>query len=450
LKIETDKEIRRTRVVMTQLRPHIKANEENHLTIGGVDAVELAEEFGTPLYVVDENRIRERYRQFYSAFSSLYPKVEVKYAYKANTSLAVLHILKQEGAGADILSAGELHISRKVGLDPEQIIFTGNNKTDEELEMALEEGVIINLDAIHELERLKKICEEKGKVAKISFRVNPSISLETHPHLATGLRESKFGIHEGEVIKAYSLAMDKDYFEISGIHMHIGSQITSTLPYEEAASKLLDLVGRLKNELGIDLEFVDIGGGVGIRYQAEQPYITPEDLARVIVPILESKIREYKLISPTLYLEPGRFIVGDSSIMLTKVSTIKQTPYKKFVGTDAGFHVLLRPAMYGAYHEVVVANKMNIKPEEKVDIAGNICEAGDILAKDRMLPRIEERDIIAFLDAGAYGIIMASQYNSRRRPAEVLVNDGKYELIREREEFADLLARQRVPERLLR
>jgi diaminopimelate decarboxylase len=430
-------------------RPHISSNDENHLTIGGVDVVKLADEFGTPLYVVDENRIRQRYREFYNAFSSLYPKVEVKYAYKANTSLAVLHILRQEGAGADILSAGELYIARKVGVKPEDIIFTGNNKTDDELEMALDEGVIINLDAIHELERLKKICERKGKVAKISFRVNPSVSPETHPHLATGLKESKFGIHEDEVVRAYSLAMDTDYFEVIGIHMHIGSQITQTSPFAEATSKLLDLAGHLKEELGVDLKFVDLGGGIGIRYEAEKPYITPQELAEVLIPIVKDKIQEYSLEEPTLYLEPGRYIVGDSAVMLAKVNTIKQTPYKKFIGVDAGFHALLRPVLYKAYHEVVIANKMNLKPEEKVDIAGNVCEAGDILARDRWLPKIESGDLIAFLDTGAYSIIMASQYNSRPRPAEVLVRDGEYELIRERESFDDLIAKQRVPRRLL-
>jgi diaminopimelate decarboxylase len=433
---------------MSQLRPHIKSNEKHHLTIGGADAVELAEEFGTPLYVVDENRVRERYREFYSAFAALYPKVEIKYAYKANTSLAVLRILCQEGAGADIVSGGELFIALKVGLKSEQIIFTGNNKTDEELEQAVDAGVIINLDAVHELERLRKLCEQKKKAVKISFRVNPAISLETHPHLATGLRESKFGIPGEEAVKAYKAALDCEYLKISGIHMHIGSQITSTKPYEEATSKLLDIAGRLKKGLGINLEFVDLGGGLGIRYREDQPFITPRDLARSLVPIIKNKIKEHSLKEPMLFLEPGRYIVGDSAIMLARVSTIKQSPYKKFIGVDAGFHVLLRLILYDAYHEAVVANKMNLKPSEVINIAGNICESGDILARDRKLPKIEKDDTIAFLDTGAYGIVMSSQYNSRPRCAEVLVSNGSYELIRKRETFEDLLARQKVPGRL--
>jgi diaminopimelate decarboxylase len=429
------------------MRPHIGVNEKNHLTIGEVDAVELAEEFGTPLYVVDEMRIRERYQEFRDAFSN-YPKVEVKYAYKANTSLAVLHILRQEGAGADVLSAGEIYLALKVGLRPEQIIFTGNNKTDEELELALEKGIIINFDAIHEMERLERICAAKGKKARVSFRVNPAVSPQTHPHLATGLMESKFGIPAEEALEAYSRAKESEYLEIRGIHMHIGSQITSTKPYEEAASKLLDIAGALKQKLGLDLEFIDFGGGVGICYEKDKPYITPRELAEMLIPIVESKIEAYGLEKPTLYFEPGRYIVGDSSILLMRVSTIKQTPHKKFVGVDAGFHVLLRPNLYSAYHEAVVANKAGLAGEERVDIAGNVCESGDILARDRLLPRIEEGDIIALMDVGAYGIIMASQYNSRPRPAEVLVNRGSYELIREREGIEDLISKQRVPGRL--
>jgi diaminopimelate decarboxylase len=425
------------------MRPHIEA-KDNHLIIGGVRAVELAEEFGTPLYVTDENRIRERYREFRDAFQEL--NVEIKYACKANTSIAVLNILRQEGAGADVLSEGELHIALEAGITPENIIFTGNNKTDAELEFALDAGVIINLDAVHELERLRKICEKKNKTAKISFRVNPSVSPDTHPHLSTGLKESKFGIPAEDVLNAYSRAKDKECFNISGIHMHIGSQITKTSPYEEAASKLFDIIGELK-ENGIELEFVDLGGGVGIRYQEEAEYITPKDLADAIVPIIKNKIEEHGLKEPTIYFEPGRFIVGDASIMLTKVSTIKEG-IKKFIGTDAGFHVLLRPILYGAYHEVAVANKMDMKKEETVDIVGNVCESGDVLARDRTLPKIEAGDIIAIMDTGAYGMIMASQYNSRPRPAEVLVSKGKYDLIRERETITDLLDKQSVPDRL--
>ncbi len=429
-------------------RPHMGVNEKGHLTLGGVDSVVLAEEFGTPLYVMDEGRIRERYREFRDAFSGLYPKVEIKYAYKANTSLAVCHILRQEDCGADVLSKGEIETALMVGLKSEKMIFTGNNKSDEELELAVEKGITINLDAVHELERLKGICTSKEKRTRISFRINPSVSPETHPRLATGLRESKFGIHEGEVVDAYGAAMDFELFHVAGIHMHIGSQILDTAPYKEATGKLFDLIGRLKEELNLDMEFVDLGGGLGIGYEGEKGIITPKDLASAIVPIVRKKIDAYSLEEPVLYLEPGRYIVGDSAIMLSRVSTVKRTPYKKFVGIDAGFNVFPRPVLYDAYHEVAVANKADSPPEEEVDIAGNVCESGDILARGRMLPKIDGGDLVAFLDAGAYCFMMASQYNLRPRPAEILVHDKKYELIREREDFQDLIAKQRVPKRL--
>jgi diaminopimelate decarboxylase len=429
------------------IRPHVTV-KDGHLALGGVDLVGLAEEFGTPLYVTDEDRIRQRYREFRDAFKTLYPKVQVCYACKANSSLALLHILRQEGAGADILSEGELFLVQEVGIAPEKVIFTGNNKTDRELEAALEAGVTINLDALHEMERLVGICKREDRKARVSFRVNPAVDPATHPHLSTGLRESKFGIPEEEVEGAYRRAMESGYLDIAGIHMHIGSQITTTSPYEEATSKLFDMVGMLKRELGLDLDFVDIGGGVGIRYQEDKPYITPADLAGVVVPIIKDKVSEHGLKEPVLYLEPGRYIVGDSAVMLTRVSTIKRTPHRTFIGTDAGFHVLARPTLYGSYHEVVVASRAEEAPAEKVDIAGNVCESGDILARDRMLPKIHAGDVLAFLDAGAYGFIMASQYNSRPRPAEILVHQGKYELIRERETFQDLVRHQRVPERL--
>ncbi|NOZ59542.1 MAG: diaminopimelate decarboxylase [Euryarchaeota archaeon] len=432
---------------MLDFRPHLGINQRGHLTLGGADLVELAEKYGTPLYVYDEQRIRQRYREFRDAFAG-YGDVLVCYACKANTSLAVLSILRHEGAGADIVSEGELYLALKAGFQAEKIIFTGNNKSDRELERAVEAGVVINLDSLHELERLIEIVEAQKAEAKVSFRVNPEVSPETHPHLATGLRESKFGIHEELVLKAYERALSCSRLDVAGIHMHIGSQITKVEPYVEATRRLFDIMGRLRRELNLELEFADLGGGVGIRYSAEQPYITPAQLAEALLPVIEEKLAEHSLPRPRLLFEPGRYIVGDAGVLLARVYTIKATPYKKFIGCDAGFNLLLRPAMYGAYHEVVVANRAGEAPAEEVTVAGNLCESGDLLAKDRSLPRIEKGDVLAFLDAGAYGFVMASQYNSRPRCAEVLVNRGRAELIRYAEDFEDLAAKQLVPERL--
>ncbi len=435
---------------MLGFRPHLAVNKAHHLTIGGVDTVQLAEEFGTPLYVIDEARVRARYSEFRDAFKKLYPATEVKYAYKANTSIAVCHILRQEGCGADVLSAGEIETALSVGLKPDDIIFTGNNKTEEELRLAVSKGIIMNIDAVHELRRLKRICSSMRKKARVSFRINPAVSPKTHPRLATGLKESKFGIHEAQAFEAYLEAMESKNMEVVGIHMHIGSQITDTSPYVEATGKLFDLVGRLKHERDLDLDFVDIGGGLGIRYQEDKPYITPQQLASAVVKVVKGKIKEHGLKKPRLFIEPGRYIVADAGLMLARVCTIKKTPYKMFVGVDAGFNTFPRPVLYEAYHEVVLANKAGQRGVEKVDVAGNVCESGDILARDRLLPRAEENDLVAFLDAGAYCSIMASQYNMRPRPAEILVNDGGYEVIRERESMEDLFLRQRVPKRLLR
>jgi len=428
-----------------RFKPHLGINEKSHLVIGGADCIELAEKFGTPLYVLDENRVRERYREFYSAFSSLYPKISIKYACKANTSLAVLKILKEEGAGIDVLSNGEIFIALKAGMKGRDIIYTSVNRSAEEFEFALKKGIVINLDSISEAKVLKEASEKTGKTPKISFRVNPAVSPQTHEKLATGLKESKFGVHEESAVEAYKFALENG-FKVRGIHMHIGSQITSVKPYAEAVQKLLDLAGKIKKELKIKLDFLDFGGGVGIAYREGQEFITAKELADAIVPIIKSKIEEHRLGEPELFFEPGRYIVGDAGILLARVNAVKRTPYKNFIGIDAGFNTLMRPAMYSAYHEVFIANKMNqTQSGEVFDIAGNICESGDILAKDRALPKPDKGDVIAFLDAGAYGIAMASQYNSRPLPAEVIVKDGKYEIIRERESLKSLIKNQKLP-----
>ncbi len=427
-----------------EYRPHMGINSEGHLTMGGADLVELAERYGTPLYVYDEQRIRERYREFRRAFSS-YSPLDVYYACKANSALAVLRVLRDEGAGADIVSEGELFLALRAGFEGERIIFTGNCKTDRELEAAVEAGVTVNLDSLDEVERLARIAGERGEEVRVCFRVNPEVSPETHPHLATGLRESKFGLHENLVVEGYRRALECEHFRVAGIHMHIGSQITSTSPFLAAAARLFDIAGRLKRELGLELEFADLGGGIGIRYTPEQSYITPVQLAEEMLPLIERKLEEHDLGRMRLIFEPGRYIVGDAGVLLTRVHTVKQTPFRFFAGCDAGFNLLLRPAMYGAHHEVVVANRAGAPPERVVSFAGNLCESGDLLARDRHVPEVRRGDVVAVLDAGAYGFAMSSQYNSRPRCAEVMVSSGRAEVIRQAESLEDLLDKQRLP-----
>jgi len=423
----------------------------NPLKMDFSDLIKIAKKNGTPTYVYYEDRIRENYREFYSAFNKRYKRVKVLYAYKANSNLAICHILRKEGSGADVVSKGELKTALNVGVPSEDIIFTNNCKTEEELQSALEAGILINIDSLDELQLLGRISNKKKKKAKISFRINPGVDPKTHSKVATGLRESKFGIHieNGLAFNAYRLAGEMQSMEILGIHMHIGSQITEVSPFVDGVEKLMEFVLRLKNELGIELKFVDIGGGLGIPYQEER-IATPEDLANAIIPVIK-KWNKRLSYEPELWLEPGRYLVGNSGILLCRVQSVKETPYKKFVNVDAGFNILLRPAMYNAYHRIRVLGKENENSTERYDIAGNICESGDILARDRELPKIIAGDILAILDTGAYGFSMSSRYNSRPLPAEVLIrSDGSVELIREREGFEDLFLHQRVPEDLKR
>lgn len=425
---------------MFQHRSHLGI-EDGHLTTGGVDVIALAERFGTPLYVMDESRLRANYQRFQSAF----PDADIYYAAKANYNIAVLKILAQEGAGADVFSDGELYCALRAGISPQKILFNGNSKTDAELEMAVQKGVRISVDSLDELKTLSKIASRHDAEAEMAFRVNPDVSPVTHPKISTGLKKSKFGIPHTEVVSAYKRASSLDGIKPVGIHCHIGSQILDVAPFTEATARVLDLVEGV-TELGIELEFVDMGGGLGIPYREDDVAPSPSDLADAILPIFDERTTSLG-ISPTLILEPGRYIVGDSTILLTRVNMVKRA-HKTFVGVDAGFSLLLRPVMYDAYHEVIAANKADQKSTEEYTVVGPICESGDILAKDRALPEIAKDDLIAFLDTGAYGFSMSSQYNGRLRCAELLVHNGKVDIIRKRESYDDLLANQTIPPRL--
>ncbi len=426
---------------MSRISDHLSI-KNHHLTIGGVDAVSLAQEYGTPLYVIDEDRVRRNFRTFKGAF----PDADIYYAAKANWNLAVLRILASEGAGADVFSDGELYAALLAGIPPDRILFNGNSKTIHELQMAIDVGVRVSMDSLHELYALSNLALESGKTMDVAFRVNPDVSSDTHPKIATGLATSKFGIGYADVVEAYNEAKKLPGVRPVGIHCHIGSQITDIAPFREAVEKMMDLAEQI-TRLGIDLEFVDLGGGLGIPYQKEMETPEPRDLAGAILPIFDERSKNLG-ISPKLILEPGRYIVGDASILLTGVNTIKRSA-RNFVGVDVGLNLLIRPAMYDAYHEVIVANKADLDGAETYDIVGPICESGDIVAKDRKLPLIEPGDVVAVLDVGAYGFSMSSQYNGRCRCAEVLVCDGRVDLIRRREDYGDLIAKQAVPARLL-
>jgi diaminopimelate decarboxylase len=422
-------------------KSHLTARD-NHLFIEDVDSVLLAQQYGTPLYVTSEKRLRENIRAYHSAF----PKADKYFAVKANGNLTILRIAAQEGMGADVFSVGELSVVRMAGIPRDKILFNGNSKSEKDHATALQAGVRMSVDSREELEHLAITAQALGLEAEILFRVNPDVSPKTHPKIATGLRSSKFGIPAEQVAETYERAMGLIGVKPVGLHCHIGSQILDTAPFAEAANKMMDIAGAVV-EKGGEIKRIDLGGGLGIQYHPESPAPEPADLAKALLPIFQDRSRELG-IAPQLILEPGRSIVADTTIMLTGVNEIKRA-HVNFVATDAGFNVLARPMLYDSYHHVVVANRADASAEETYTVVGPICETGDVLARDRHLPPLERGEVLAFLDAGAYGFSMASQYNGQPRPAEVLVSGDEAEVTRRREDASALLAGQRILPRLM-
>ena len=412
-------------------------NDKGTMMIGGVSSVDIANKFGTPVYVTDEQIVRENYRNIYNAFAQYMP-TEVHYACKANTNLAILSILNQEGSHIDAVSIGEVLTCLKAGFPAERIMYTGVNVSDEELAQVIQTGCRINLDSRSELERLAKITTD----IPISFRITPGVASGHSEKVMTGGKGSKFGIPMNQVIDTYARAKDLG-FDVKGIHAHTGSGGMTTDPFTDVVDVLCEMVNRIEEEVNIKLEFLDFGGGIGVPYRPHDPEADLNELAILITDTIQEET-DIK----TVALEPGRFIVCDSTVLLTKCVDIKEAGMKKFVGVDAGFNTLIRPAMYDSYHYVAVANKFNKAGVAKYEVVGPICESGDYIAHDRALPEMEEGDIVAVYCGGAYGFSMSSNYNSRPRCAEVLVNDGEAELIREREDFEDLWRHQIVPARL--
>ncbi|MDD1660612.1 MAG: diaminopimelate decarboxylase, partial [Methanomicrobiales archaeon] len=380
-----------------------------HLHIGAHDTVELARRYGTPLYVTDEERIRANYREYRDALRAGYPRVKVLFAAKANGNPAILRALASEGAGADVFSAGELLLALRAGMAPGDLLFNGSSKSPSDLALAVEKGVRVSVDSLDELRQLDRAATAAGSEVEIAFRVNPALEVPTHPKIATGIATSKFGIPHEQVPDAYRAALSCRSVVPAGIHCHIGSQILEVKPFAEAAAVMTDLAAAI-TDLGVRLTFIDLGGGLGIPYhRTTEPAPTPGDYAAEVVPVFLQGIQDAG-ISPELWVEPGRYLVGDSTVLLARVNSVKEA-HARFVNVDAGFNLLVRPVMYDAYHEVLVANKADSPPVQNCSIAGPICETGDLLARDRALPRVQAGDLIAVLDAGAYGFAMASQYN---------------------------------------
>ncbi len=407
-----------------------------------VDLAQIADNIGTPTYVYSAGTIEDHYRRLDAALGGL--DHEICYAVKANSNRAVLRLLAQEGAGFDIVSGGELFRVLAAEGDPGRCTFAGVGKSREEIEYALEQAVhCFNLESEAELAYTERIAAGKGVRAPIALRVNPDVGSGSHHYITTGRSENKFGIALDRVAEVYEAAARLPHIAIRGVQMHIGSQITEAAPFAEAIAKITPLVRELKKAYGI--EFFSIGGGMGIVYESslasgsgdwwkrdDTGALTIEDYAAAIVPPLRG-------LGLRILLEPGRLLVGNAGVLLTRVRYIKQAGQKKFAIVDAGMNDLIRPALYQSYHEIVPAREPGSDARETIDVVGPVCESGDFFAQDREMPPLVEGDLVAIMSAGAYGFVMASNYNSRPLPAEVLVRGGDFSLIRERQTQADLV-----------
>jgi len=410
------------------------AYQDGSLFCEGVSLNDIGREFGTPCYVYSHACIVENYRRFDAAFTS--HQHLIAYAVKANSNGAILRILAREGSGADVVSVGELERARAAGIPPDKIVFAGVGKRSDEIERALrEEILLLNVESMAEMEQVSRIAARLSLHARIAIRVNPEVIIHTHPYIATGSTGDKFGLPVARAIDAYRRARDDRSIEAIGAHMHIGSQITDLSSYSKAV-EIMNELARTISEEGTQLSYLDLGGGLGISY-AGDPVSTPDDLAATVLPLLE-------WFNGRIILEPGRSIVGDAGVLLTTALYSKPSSPRSFLIVDAGMNDFIRPALYGAQHRVLPVRERG-SSVNIVDVAGPVCESADILAHHCALPKIEPGEFLAIMDVGAYGFSMSSRYNSRPRPAEVLVRGDEAFLIRERETADDLTLRERVP-----
>ncbi|WP_456392665.1 diaminopimelate decarboxylase [Nitratifractor sp.] len=393
-----------------------------------IDFSRLADQYGTPLYLYDFDKMRENFRRLKEAFTG--HKSLIAYAVKANSNLSVLRLFASEGSGADCVSIGEVLRARRAGIEPYRIIFSGVGKRDEEIRRALEEGILmINLESEAEMKRVESVARDLGKEARISIRVNPNVDPKTHPYISTGLHQNKFGVEIDTAKRMYIYAKNSDWLDPVGIHFHIGSQLTDLEPIREAAQIVGDLVRSLA-AIGVEIRFFDVGGGLGVVYRDEEP-IAVKAYAEAVT----EAIRGLDL---TIVCEPGRYLTANAGWLLTRVLYEKRNGEKRFVIVDAAMNDLLRPSLYDAYHRVEFLGNAEGRGEATpAEVVGPICESGDWLAKDLPLPPTRSGDLLLVHSAGAYGFTMASNYNTRGRAAEVACEGGECRLIRRRESFED-------------
>jgi len=415
-------------------------SNQGRLIIGGCDTVELATEFDTPLYLFDEFSLRSKCTEFREEFGQRYKNTLIIYAAKAFINRALALVLNEEGLGLDVVSGGELGIAQSVGFPLDRVYFHGNNKSAEEIRLALKWRVgRIVVDNFHELAMLDEMANEQGYIPDILLRLSPGVEPHTHQYIATGAIDSKFGLTLSSGEEAVAQAMSAPSLNLIGLHFHLGSLIFDAEPYEEAIELIVNLAAEMKQKYGFELQELNVGGGFAIQYTLDSPAPPVSIYAEVITSKIISKCRELKLTLPRLIVEPGRAIVGQAGVALYKVGAVKDIPgIRCYVSVDGGIADNIRPALYGAKYEAVVANKVLEKEAGKVTIAGKFCESGDILVKDINLPPVSAGDIIAVPGCGAYCLPLASNYNASFKPAVALVKEGKVRLIRRRETFDDL------------
>ena len=409
------------------------SRHSGHLFIEKKSAAEIAKEFGTPCYVYSKHSIEASFNRFKNAFA--HRKNLICYAVKANSNIAIINMLARLGSGFDIVSGGELGRVIAAGGDPRKVVFSGVGKTKTEINYALKKGIkCFNIESESELYRIAAVAKELNKDTNVSFRVNPDVDAKTHPYISTGLKENKFGVDVNDAPRLYQIAFELPHINPTGIDCHIGSQLTDIAPMRDAALKMVELTDALSAE-NIPIEHIDFGGGLGIQYQDESP-IDQEDFVSMLLEIMGGREQE-------ILVEPGRSIVGNSGVLLTTIEYLKHGLNKNFIVVDAAMNDLARPSLYSAYHQIDNIDSKNSDPERLYDIVGPICETGDFLGKDRNLS-VREGDVLAIHSVGAYGMTMSSNYNTRPRAPELLIDEDRAYVIRERETVEELFANERT------
>ncbi len=422
----------------------LDVNKENHLTIGGIDTLELAEKYSTPLYVMDENMIRKNSRMFRGSIDSYYGgKGLVTYASKAFSCKEMCRIVAEEGLGLDVVSAGEIYTAVQAGFPAEKMFFHGNNKTPQEIAYALEAGVgRIVVDNLTELDLLDSMARSAGKTARILFRIKPGVDAHTHSFVRTGQIDSKFGLalETGEALEAVKAAAKLKNVELVGLHCHIGSQIFDIEPFEHAAEVMLTFIAQIKEKTGIIIHELDLGGGFGIKYVPENDPVSYDSYMECVSKVVKGCCQKLGLDQPFIIIEPGRSVAGPAGITLYQVGSIKEIPnVRTYVAVDGGMTDNPRYALYQSEYELVVASRAGDARTQTVTLAGKCCESGDLIGKDMSTQEIQEGDIVAVLATGAYNYSMASNYNRIPRPAVVMVKDGQSRIVVKRETLEDLV-----------